>query len=219
MSVWGGCIYVLTDSPVRPSRCWQDPLHLSTPPTNPVFSVYVYKWIYTCVCVSLPTGLIDSVWVWCSSDWQQNSHRAIESSCGKRGTFSLAAFSPEGESETNTEREGEGERGGERERGIRESKQSWGTNEWMTSCMFESYRSPFVGLRNTDKIKINWINSGLCNHPDYSLISWVGNHGDHRGLWETVHTLGVMSYVGDRPSSPGLIRWREDKYEPQDQKC
>lgn len=63
-----------------------------------------------------------------------------------------------------------------------------------------------VGEEKIGKVKMNLMKICLIHsHPAYSLISWVGNPGDHRGLWEKARTLGVMSYVGDRPSSPSLI--------------
>lgn len=46
----------------------------------------------------------------------------------------------------------------------------------------------------------------------------MGNSGDHRGFWEMVYNQGVMSYVGDRPSSSWLIQRREGKYDLQDLK-
>lgn len=83
--------------------------------------------------------------------------------------------------------------------------------------MFGSHRGLLVKKR-MDKIEMSLllIKSSLHNHPAYSLISWVGNPGDHGGLWEMAHTQGVMSYIGDRPSSPCLIRQREGKYGLQD---
>lgn len=36
-------------------------------------------------------------------------------------------------------------------------------------------------------------NISLHNQPTYPLISWVGDPGDHRGLWERVCNQGVMS--------------------------
>lgn len=94
-----GCICVSTDSPVRPSRCWQDPLHLPTPPTKPCFFVWMSETVcvYVCVCVCVCQQARSAQ---CGSDVKvidsRAVTRAIESSCGKRGTLQPHSFQPWG---------------------------------------------------------------------------------------------------------------------------
>ncbi len=189
------------------------------------FCVYVRECVRVCVC--------QQAWsAQCGSDVKvidsRAVTRAIESSCGKRGTLQPHSFQPWG-----------GERDKYRERRKRESKQikrtRWDevwTNKWakkrlQNEWMFGSHRNLLVGWTKMDKIKLYLLLIKkkkkktvllLHNHPAYSLISWAGNPGDDGGLWETAHTRGVMSYVGDRPSSPWLIQRREGKYKLQDLK-
>lgn len=149
------CVCICAHFPVRRSRCWQDPLHLSTPPVNPV------SFFLCIICVCMPAGSICSVWVWCDEVIDRRTVTGvIVSSCGKRRTLQPHSFPPWGEAREAAIR---------REKGKRQSKQinpahrdgdsmtKWAWNGCKTNDVLHGWLSQEpVGWLNRNRQDKNW---------------------------------------------------------------
>lgn len=149
------------------------------------FCVYVRECVYVCVYASrldlLSVGLMLK---WLTAEQSQGRLRAV---VGREGPYSLTAFSPEGERETNTE--GDGRENLNRLIGHAEMRFTW-INEQITVAKWMNVwlsQGPVGGLNKNgqDKISLTPDKKRSCFIITL-LIPW--SHG--------LETLGTMEVYG-----------------------